>query len=41
VLPDTAMSVASTWGLLMAGILLLSGATLATVKVRRSRTRRR
>ena len=41
VLPDTAMSAASTWGLLMAGVVLLSGATLATVQARRTRSRRR
>ena len=33
-LPDTAMSVASTSGLLLAGLVLLSGSTLVAVKVR-------
>jgi hypothetical protein len=39
-LPDTAMSVASTSGLLLAGLVLLGGTTLVAVTVRRSRSRR-
>jgi hypothetical protein len=39
-LPDTAMSVASTSGLLLAGLVLLSGTTLVAVTVRSRRSRR-
>ncbi len=39
-LPDTAMSVASTSGLLLAGLVLLSGSSLVAVTVRASRSRR-